>query len=72
MYIVLELQTNTDGTVGNLVYSYENKNEAESKYHEILMHAAISKLPVHTAMLITSYGVTVKTDCYRHEQEATE
>ena len=72
MYIVLEMQTNTDGTVGTLVYSYDNKNEAESKYHEILMYAATSTLPAHTAMLLTSYGQIIKTECYRHEVELEE
>ena len=72
MYIVLEMQTNTDGTISTLVYSYDKKNEAESKYHEILMYAATSQLPAHTAMLLTSYGQLIQTECYRHEVELEE
>lgn len=35
-YIVVELQTNNDGTVGNLVDAYDNRDQAESKFHLVL------------------------------------
>ena len=35
-YIVVEIQTNNDGGVGNLVNSYDNRDEAESKFHLVL------------------------------------
>ena len=34
-YIVIELQTSADGQVANLVYSFDNRAEAEQKYHLI-------------------------------------
>ena len=69
MYIVLEIQKNGDGTVGNLVYTYEDKNEAGSKYHSVLASAAVSILPVHTAFLLTDDGFKVESKCYRHGEE---
>ena len=66
-YIVVELQTNSDGTVGNLVYSYDNRNEAESKYHAVLAAAAISALPVHSCALMSNDCVLLKQGCYKHE-----
>lgn len=69
-YIVIEIQTNVDGTVGNLVYSYDNRNDAESKYHAVLSAAAISTLPVHSATLLTNEGFTLANECYKHEVNA--
>lgn len=68
-YIVIELQTNASGVVGNLAYSYTNRNEAEQKYHLILAAAAVSQLPAHAAVLITGDGRTLASQCYRHEEE---
>lgn len=61
-YVVIELQTNKDGTVGNIVTSHETENEAFSKYHAVLSAAALSELPCHAAMLIQSDGIPVRFD----------
>ena len=71
-YLVIEIQTNTDGSVGNLVYAYDNRNEAESKYHAVLAAAAISALPMHTCDLIQADGVLLARQSYAHEQEVVE
>lgn len=68
-YIVIELQTNSDGTVGNLVYAYDDRLQAEQKYHLILASAAVSALPSHAATILTSDGRQVANQCYRHEEE---
>ena len=70
-YVVLEIQTNADGTIGSLVTSYDNKLEAENKYHTVLAYAAVSNLPVHAAVILTNEGRTVKTEMYMHEQEVS-
>ena len=72
MYIVIELQTNANGTVGNLVYSYADRNTAEQKYHLILSSAAVSQLPSHAAALMTSDGQLLERKCYHHIQELEE
>lgn len=72
MYIILETQTNKDGTVSTLVTSYEDRNQAESKYHQVLMYASTSKLPLHTAFMLTDEGYTVKSECYVHEEKEDE
>lgn len=71
-YLVIEIQTNTDGTVGNLVYSYDDRNQAESKYHAVLAAAAVSTLPMHTCDLIQADGILLARQCYVHEQEVVE
>lgn len=65
-YIVIEIQTNADGTVGNLVYSYTDRNEAERQYHLILASAAVSELPAHSAVMLTNDGRCIMSQCYKH------
>lgn len=68
-YIVIELQTNTDGNVGNLVYQYNNRLDAESKYHAILSAAAVSSLPTHAAVILTGIGQMIASEYYTHDGE---
>ena len=63
-YIVIELQTNADGTVGNIVTAYDDRNAAESQYHTVLAAAAISTLPVHAACLMDTTGRLLDRGCY--------
>ena len=65
MYIVLEIQTST--TVATIVNSYEDRNQAESKYHQILTAAALSSVPKHSAVLMNDEGQTIKDETYIHE-----
>lgn len=71
-YLVIEIQTNADGTVGNLVYAYDDRNQAESKYHAVLSAAAVSALPMHTCDLIQADGVLLARQCYKHDDEMEE
>lgn len=65
MYIVLEIQTTS--TVATLVNAYEDRNQAESKYHQILSAAALSSVPKHSAVLMNDVGQTIKNETYIHE-----
>ena len=70
MFIVLEVQTYDDGSIGIVPpTAYENSDEAQAKYHTILAAAAISQLPMHTAFVLTSDGYVVESRCFRHEVE---
>lgn len=71
MFIVIEIQTNADSTVGVLVNSYENQNQAESAYHGVLEAAAISSLPKHACVMLTEEGFRVKNECYNHTAQPT-
>ena len=68
-YILIELQTNRDGTVGNIVTAYDELSQAESAWHSVLAAAAISTLPVHAAVLINNLGEVVESRCYTHGGE---
>lgn len=71
-YLVIEIQTNVDGKIGILTFSYDNRNEAESKYHAVLSAAAISALPMHSCDLIQADGILLARQFYVHEQEVEE
>lgn len=66
-YIVIEIQTNSDGTIGNIVTAYADRNQAESAYHSVLASAALSKLPRHAAVLVMNDGTLLESRCYEHE-----
>ena len=67
VYIVVEIQTNNDGTVGTLVNSYNDRNVAESKFHQVLSAAAISQLPVHSCVLMTNEGFFLDSKSYTRD-----
>ena len=67
MFIILETQTNANGTVSTIITQFSDKDQAESKYHQILASAAVSSLPKHTAFMLTDEGYVLKSECYRHE-----
>lgn len=65
-YIVMELQKDDEGNVANIVTSHDDMREAESKFHAILASASISKIPVHSAIIVSEEGFPVEHKCYRH------
>lgn len=69
MYIVIELQTNFNGVVGNSVWSYENRSNAEEKYHLVLAAAAKSGLPCHAAVMLQNDGLQLAAQAYKVEEE---
>lgn len=66
-YVVIEIQTNDNGSVGTLVSAYDDRNAAESKFHTVLAAAAVSQLPCHGAVLVTQEGFLLMQGCYKHE-----
>lgn len=65
-YIVIEIQTNADGTVGNIVQAFDSQDQAESAYHGVLASAAVSRLPKHAAVIMTDEGYCMEYRCYHH------
>lgn len=68
MYIVLEIQATSDN-VAPIVTQHSTEPEAQAKYHDVLAHAAISAVPVHSALLMTDSGGVLRSETYRHESE---
>ena len=65
-YLVIELQTNAENQVANIVTSHDTKLEAEAKFHTVLAAAAVSSVRQHGAMMFTSTGKFLESDCYTH------
>lgn len=71
-YYVIELQKYANGEYGNLThFAYDAdpdkaRLKGESKYHEILAAAAVSEIPEHGAILMSSRGEPIENKCYIH------
>ena len=66
MYIVIELQTASDGSLANIVTEYSTIPEAESKYHTIMAAAALSSVPIHAAVILDEDGKELVHGSYHH------
>lgn len=69
MYIIFEIQTNADKTVGTLVYTAEDWYEAQAIYHEKLAYAARSAQPCHAISLMNNDGTLIESRAYKHGGE---
>lgn len=73
MFIVIEMQTNNGATtVVTPIKTFTDINEAYEEYYRILMYAAVSKLEVHTAMILTETGDVVRVEHFAHGTEVAE
>lgn len=68
MFIVIELQTNSDGSVGNFVWAYATREQAFAKYHDVLSKAAVSALPVHAAVILDNHGLQIAAQYFEHAE----
>ena len=68
-YLVIELQTGSDGVVGNIVTSYDALDAAQSHFYSVLAVAVVSTVPIHAAVLMNSYGQVIDTRCFEHPTE---
>ena len=69
-YYTIEFQTGTTGAAVVFAYSpteFEHpKEEALSKFHEILMYAVKGSVPYHGAMVVSGDGVLEACQFYDH------
>ena len=66
-YLVVEMQKQIDGSMSHLETAFTDRNTAEQKYHEVLSYAAVSTIPIHTAVILSEEGNLIKKETYRHE-----
>ena len=71
MFIVIELQKTENG-LAHLETVHNTAEEAESKYHQILMAAAVSSVPIHSAFIVAENGELIRTEKYVHTQQEQE
>lgn len=67
IYIVLEIQSNGE-TASVIPWSYKDDYEgAMAKFHTILAAAAVSTVPIHSAVIIDDQGNVIKAaETFRH------
>ena len=70
-YMVMEIQVFADGRVSSPCYAFAERNKADNKYYALLSGAAVSKLPIHTVVMLTIDGHFIMSGSYTHE-EVTE
>ena len=71
-YIVIEIQTNDADKVAHLVTTEPDYWTAQQKYHTILAAAAVSTLPVHTAVILSPYGDVIDKKSYNRRTPEPE
>lgn len=68
MYIVIEIQTNENGTIGILTYTSQDWRGAQQIYHEKLSYAAMSTLPRYAVALMDNSGNVLESRYYSSEE----
>lgn len=71
-YIVIEIQTNDADEVATIVTVETDYWTAQQKYHTILAAAAVSALPVHTAVILSPYGDIIDKKSYNRRTPEPE
>lgn len=66
MFFVIELQRTDSDNVPYLITAHKTKDEAEQKYHLVLSAAAVSEVPIHSAVMIDDSGISIKNETYVH------
>lgn len=72
MFLVVEIQTYTDGKMACLTYIKDTLKEAQSKYHEVLAAAALSGLPAHSAAILTREARTLEYYGFFNETQTAQ
>lgn len=65
MFAVIELQKSD--TLAVLADTYATRAEADNKFHLILAAAAISSVPIHSAVILSEDGLILANGTYTHE-----
>ena len=65
-YLVVEIQKWNNGQLAQSTTVHGSRQEAEQKYHEVLMYAAVSEVNVHSAAMLDETGGLIKNETYYH------
>lgn len=65
MYIVIELQT-SNGVTSMLTYQFDDRDQAESKFHSVLSYAAVSTVEFHAVSILDRLGTVIRNESYNH------
>ena len=65
-FIVVEMQTQADGTITTLTNDFANLDAAYNKYYTVLAYAAISTVARHSAVLMSNGGIVWESKYFDH------
>ena len=65
-FYVIEIQTNSDGTSGNIITGYDDKLVAEDAFCAVRQSANDSTVMIHTVLWIDNRGNTIEKASYVH------
>lgn len=65
-FYVIEIQTNSDGTSGNIITGYDDKLVAEDAFLTVRQSANDSTVMIHTVLWIDNRGNTIEKASYVH------
>lgn len=66
-YVVIEIQKFENGSIAvPPIATFDSFFDASSRYHTILATAAISDVPVHSAVILTETGQQIALASYNH------
>lgn len=68
MFTVIELQT-TNGITSVISTVFQDRSQAEQKFHETLSYASVSSVDIHSVSILSPEGFVLKNDVYFHNQE---
>lgn len=71
-YLVTEIQKFPDGSMSTPTSAYDDILKAEAKYHQVLASAAVSKLAVHSCVMLDENGSYIKSESFTHETTQEE
>lgn len=71
-YIIQEFQTNDEGQTAIITNQVEDRPHADSAYYTVLASAAISDVPVHSAVILTNDGGYITSKSYDHREPEPE
>lgn len=71
-YLVVEIQKYPEGAVNTPTSAYDDILKAEAQYHKVLAAAAVSKLAVHSCVMLDENGSYIKSESFTHETTQEE
>jgi len=72
MFYIIETQENADGTAGILTFTEQYKNNAISKWHDILHYAAVSSVYKHSCVVLDDSLKVIARESYLHLGDNTD
>ena len=69
MFMIIEMQTDANGNIAEIITKKATQAEAEADFHRILAAAAVSSVPVHSAVILTDNGYALRREFYDHRQQ---